>query len=374
MIVTAAGEALVSAAAAGDIEVTAAAAVATAAIAAAAAAAAALTLATATSTTPALSPDAAAAAAAATAAAAAAAAVAAAALALAAASASAATSAASAAPSATALGCWPMREFATLSLGYAACEAEAVAFPFVVRRCADFAVTATEADVRAQLCLEEDVMGYRLEDGGYTEHVHQSGAAALAAWDAGNAADAAAAANDDDGSSAQRVGLRCNVIDSHATQAGGMLPRALRDTPGAGAVRARLRLAYVLSPLPAVAGAFGTLHCDPPLGSGWQYLARGRKRWHVIDDGATAAPAFSRASCRAHASPPDVVAIARVARVLTADISAGDFLSFPVNAAHAVATLEASLGLSGYMSIPTPRAAAGAVAADAVTPAAAAAR
>jgi hypothetical protein len=92
-------------------------------------------------------------------------------------------------------------------------------------------------------------------------------------------------------------------------------------------------------------------------------LARGRKLWHVIDDAATATRAFSRASCREHASPPDVAAIARVARVLTADISAGDFLSFPVNAAHAVATLEASLGLSGYMAIPTPRAVVAAAAA-----------
>ena len=49
-------------------------------------------------------------------------------------------------------------------------------------------------------------------------------------------------------------------------------------------------------------------------------------------------------------------AVARSARVLTADIQAGDFLSFPVSWPHAVATLEASLGLSGYMAVPSKRA------------------
>jgi hypothetical protein len=56
----------------------------------------------------------------------------------------------------TAVGCWPMREFATLTLGYAACEAEAVAFPFVVRGCTDFA-PATESAIRDALRLEADV-------------------------------------------------------------------------------------------------------------------------------------------------------------------------------------------------------------------------
>jgi hypothetical protein len=218
--------------------------------------------------------------------------------------------------------------------------AQAVAFPFVVRACADFAATASEAAVRAQLQLEQDVKGYR-DDDGYYDHVHSSGAAALAAWDAANVAGG--------------VPLTANVIDSEAQHPGTLLPAALRDTPGADAVSARLRLAYVISPLPATAGDFGTLHCDPPLGSGWQFLAVGRKRWHCIDDGA--AQAFTRASCRRHRVPPDMVSIARTARVLTADISAGDFLSFPVGWPHAVATLDASLGLSGYMCSPTPRAA-----------------
>ena len=52
--------------------------------------------------------------------------------------------------------------------------------------------------------------------------------------------------------------------------------------------------------------------------------------------------------------------VALKACVLTAEISAGDFLSFPMSWPHAVATLEASLGLSGYGAVPTPRPAAAA--------------
>jgi hypothetical protein len=151
--------------------------------------------------------------------------------------------------------------------------------------------------------------------------------------------------------------LRCNVIDSECSRPAALMPAALAASPGTDAVRASLRLAYVLSPMPAVAGAFGDLHCDPPMGSGWQFIARGRKRWHCVDDAKVQGrdSAYSRAQCRRVACPPDMAAVALTARVLTADIEAGDFLSFPVSWPHAVATLEASLGLSGYAAVPTPR-------------------
>ena len=241
----------------------------------------------------------------------------------------------------TAAGCFPMREFATLALGYAACEAEACAFPFVVRACADFARCASEAAVRAQLRLEPEVRGYR-DVGGYTEHVVTTGSAALAGFDDATMAH--------------------NVIDAECRRPAELMPAALAATPGAQAVRAALRLAYVLSPVPAVHGEFGDLHQDPPMGSGWQYLSRGRKRWHCVDDAAVEgrASAFSRQQCRQMGSPPDMAAVAARARVLTAEICAGDFLSFPVSWPHAVATLEASVGLSGYGAVPTPRPAAAA--------------
>ena len=227
-----------------------------------------------------------------------------------------------------------MREFGTLSLGYAACELEAAPFPFVVRRCADFGGSCSEAAIRDALRAEPEVTGYR-DDAGYTDHVRQAGRDALASFDA--------------------CELSCNVIDSQCRRPGSLIPAALAATPGADAVRPSLRLAYVLSPLPEVPGAFGDLHCDPPLGSGWQYLARGRKRWHCIDDAAVAgrASAYSRAQCRRVACPPDMASVALTARVMTAEIEAGDFISFPVSWPHAVATLEASLGLSGYAAVPT---------------------
>lgn len=43
--------------------------------------------------------------------------------------------------------------------------------------------------------------------------------------------------------------------------------------------------------------------------------------------------------------------------MLCATIGAGDFVSFPVAWPHAVATLEAAIGLSGYSAVPSPRAA-----------------
>jgi hypothetical protein len=38
-------------------------------------------------------------------------------------------------------------------------------------------------------------------------------------------------------------------------------------------------LAYVLT----LASVTSHLHVDPPYGSGWQYLTRGRKQWFVFD-------------------------------------------------------------------------------------------
>lgn len=265
-----------------------------------------------------------------------------------AASAAAVVAAAVAHAAALTVGLAPIREFATLTAGYAACESEPRAFPFVVRRCAAFAAVASEAAVRSHLRLEALVTGYR-DDGGYTDHVRATGAAALAAWEQSPSAAAP------------------NVIDSEATRPGSraLLPAALAAVPGSGAVPDRLRLAYVLSPLPGTAGDCGELHCDPPMGSGWQFLCRGRKTWFCVDEGARAGgvggpPRFTRQLCRAERVPPDMARVALTARVLTATTSAGDFLSFPVGWAHAVATLEPSIGLSGYGPVPSPRAAAAA--------------
>lgn len=185
------------------------------------------------------------------------------------------------------LGAWPMREFSSLAQGYAACEAEVVAFPFVVRSCAEFAAVASEAAVRAQLALEADVTAYRDDADGYTHHEHQSGASALAAWE-----------------TSASTSYSLNIIDAEATRPGrALLPLSLQRLPGVELVSTHLRLAYVLSPVPSVVGSFGALHVDPPMGSGWQYLCRGRKTWHVVD--ASSTRRYTRAGCRAERVPPD---------------------------------------------------------------------
>jgi hypothetical protein len=207
-----------------------------------------------------------------------------------------------------------------------------------VRNCTDFAPLATEARVRAALRLEPEVRGYTRGDAsGYTEHLVFTGRDALAAWDAGL--------------------LACNVIDSECSRTGGLMPPGLAAIPGMEKVHAHLRLAYVLSPLPEVSGAFGDLHCDPPMGSGWQYLVRGSKTWQCIDDAPVEgrASAFSRTQCQQMSCPPDMAAVALRARVLTTELRGGDFVSFPQNWPHAVMTSEPSIGLSGYMAVPTPR-------------------
>lgn len=263
----------------------------------------------------------------------------------------AAASLVSAEPRETTFGLSPIREFLSLAEGYAACEAAAAAFPFVVRSCRDFA-PATSAAIRSSLRLEREVTGFR-DIAGYCDHVKQSGLEALASWDAG----VEAARREDAGEPPQlceAVGQTCNIIDSECTRHAGMLPAALRDSPGADAVSIRLRLAYVLSPvlLGASRGSFGDLHVDPPMGGGWQYLAQGVKQWALIEDGVGPLQHYSRAACRKHSTPPDMALIAHTARVLTATLLAGDVISFPTGWPHAVATLEATLGLSGYHAAP----------------------
>lgn len=120
-----------------------------------------------------------------------------------------------------------------------------------------------------------------------------------------------------------------NIIDAEALHAGGLLPAAMAALPGAGDINHHCVLAYMLSPLPAVAGAPGALHQDPAMGSGWQWVAAGQKEWFVVD--CAGSREFSRNACRAMPCPPDMAAVAAGARVLRATLQAGDFLAFPVN-------------------------------------------
>ncbi|KAK3275465.1 hypothetical protein CYMTET_16408 [Cymbomonas tetramitiformis] len=160
--------------------------------------------------------------------------------------------------------CTAMREFPTLASGYAACQAESCAFPFVVRQSADFIACASEATIRAALTLEPEVKGFDARDGTFG---YLPGRDALGLFDAGagklNIIDAEASLNT----------TACNAAD--------MLPAAMCNLPGAEVVNPRLRLAYVLSPLATVPGSLGHLHVDPLMGSGWQYIASGLKTWRL---------------------------------------------------------------------------------------------
>lgn len=234
-----------------------------------------------------------------------------------------------------------MREFETLTSGYAACAAAESPFPFVVRQSVDFAACASVAAIRAQLMLEEEVKGLDEKDGSYG---YQSGREALANYDAG------------------KRGV--NIIDAEAgwdvetwkRTAGALdlMPAEMQRLPGSQLLNTRLLLAYVLSPLlrEGSEGSLGALHIDPPLGSGWQYVAVGCKTWFVLQPHET----FSSAErCRKVSKPPDIAAISAVTGVLTATLQAGDFLSFPCCWAHCVATHEPSVGLSGYSVQPNAR-------------------
>ncbi len=219
------------------------------------------------------------------------------------------------------MGTLPFATFATMEEGYAACAESGRGFPFVVRACAGFEAT-TEAAVRGQLGHERDIKGYTMSGG--TQHL--SGREALRKWD--------------------NSSLECNVVDSASTRGHtALLPAALAAISRDALVPESLWLAYVLSPEDLI--NCGALHIDPPYGSGWQYLARGRKHWYALDHAA-----FSLADYEAaHGCPPPppiMHTIISKHSVVDVVIGPGDFVSCPAGWPHAVATLEASIGLSGY--------------------------
>ena len=246
-----------------------------------------------------------------------------------------------------ATGTHAMRECASLAAGFAACEAEACPFPFVVRAPPEFCC-ASVADIRQALALEREVKGSLPHACGYA---YETGEEALRVFDTGRS-----------------DGTTMNVIDAECLRNDALLPAVLREL--GALVNHHLLLAYVLSPY--ASGDIGPMHVDPPMGSGWQWLAYGDKTWYVVDDTANLPPLYSRQACRKMNDPPDMAAVALRARVLTCVLAAGDFISFPCGWSHAVSTESASLGLSGYGCIPTPRVVAAAVVAVAAAAALAA--
>lgn len=220
------------------------------------------------------------------------------------------------------------RQFATLEAGYAACDAEGTAFPFVVRAANSFqSIAEINAALRSQLRKEQLVTGYA---GGKTFQL--PGRVALQQWEDNT--------------------LGFNIVDSSSTRGSiGLLPKALGDINRTRHVPESVWLAYVLSP--SRPHACGELHIDPPFGSGWQYLATGSKVWYVLD-GSSFSLAGHTASLDAdqRLQPPCMSELAKSNTVFQVTIGAGDFVSCPMDWPHAVLTLEASLGLSGYTATP----------------------
>ncbi len=219
----------------------------------------------------------------------------------------------------------PICEFDTIEAGYTACNIAGRGFPFVVRHAN---MNASETSIRCQIRLEKKIKGYA---GGLSHTL--SGLEALTAFDDGS--------------------LTFNVVDSASTRGhSALLPIALAKIGKESDIRESLWLAYVISPASI---EIGCLHNDPCLGSGWQYLASGRKQWYIIDD---KNPAFSLSKYNATEASqvaPNMVDIASSMgkeKIFSTVIETGDFISCPMNWPHAVFTFERTLGLSGYTATP----------------------
>jgi hypothetical protein len=129
-----------------------------------------------------------------------------------------------------------------------------------------------------------------------------------------------------------------NVVDAGATRsATALLSDAVASISGASTVDRENWCAYVVS-LPQ----HGALHCDPPYGSAWQYLASGKKVWCAL------AKTFSLQSCEGATKEPDMAGLSLLHACYRVVILPGDFVSVPMLWAHAVDTRTAAIGLSGY--------------------------
>ena len=257
----------------------------------------------------------------------------------------------------------PFAEFASLAEGFAAADATpGAAFPFVVRGGVDEwpSVDVIRSDVRR----EASVKGYVGAAGRVAQTL--AGARLLEAWD--------------------DESLLMNVVDAASTRScTSLLCTTLRDRNArSDTVSSAMWLAYVVSPTSppnddrrdggdvVVIGDAednddddderrieSSLHVDPPHGSNWQYLACGTKVWFCLD-----AAAFSLVDYEQRASDDDGQGRRRRRRMPSLDelarefgcyktsISAGDFVSVPINWPHAVRTTVKSIGISGYTESP----------------------
>lgn len=254
----------------------------------------------------------------------------------------------------------PFREFDTLEEGFRACALEgAESLPFVVR--GGDKTWASLAAIRKQLSFEASVKGYAVN--GVGETVYMSGRDTLTNFDDGtmvaqrqrfwfwSSVDGVKRqwrrASSVDGVKRRAIDAvgygsspkAHNVVDAEATRsATALLSDAMASISGASTVDRENWCAYVVS-LPQ----HGALHCDPPYGSAWQYLASGEKVWFALANNTFSLQSFAGAT-----KAPDMASLSLLHACYRVVIRPGDFVSVPMAWAHAVDTRTAAIGLSGY--------------------------
>ena len=231
----------------------------------------------------------------------------------------------------------PFREFDSVTKGFEACEIEGkLAVPFVVRASSlalsginkgdvggDDSSWPSLAKIRKQLRLEGYIEGYSCVN---NEKISMSGADTLIAHD--------------------NCKLNHNIIDSISTRSStSLLSEQMIKLNKTSRVEEQHWLAYVVSP---VSNHIGALHCDPPFGSNWQFMAEGEKTWYAISPKEFDIKLFD---CQGNA--PDMKKLSLLHDTYKVTISPGDFVSVPIFWPHAIQTNIAAIGLSGYSIVPS---------------------
>jgi len=216
------------------------------------------------------------------------------------------------------------REFPSITEGFSACELEGTeSLPFIVRG-GEEGTWASLASIRKQLGRESSVKGYSVTGKGET--IYMSGQDTMTCFDDET--------------------MTHNVVDAESTRsATALLSDDMTSISTESRVDRENWCAYVVSP---TSHECGTLHCDPPHGSNWQYLASGEKVWYALNNNT-----FSLQSFEGSTKAPDMASLSLLHDCYRVVISSGDFISVPIHWAHAVDTRMAAIGLSGYSAIPT---------------------
>lgn len=233
--------------------------------------------------------------------------------------------------------CLPIIEFSSIEEGYAACNENVSGTPFIVKQCASFfseessELAGLEVCLRSQMRKEHDIKGYSMG-----RALRLSGSIILKEFD--------------------NQTLKFNVVDSVSTRGYSLLPQYIQDLNLKSRIDDAVWLAYVLSP--SNPNAIGELHIDPPYGSNWQYLVKGRKIWFTLDNREFDIVEYNQKRKEESENGDftftidDILRLSTEYKVYYGVISSGDYISCPINWPHAVITLDDTIGMSGYTATP----------------------